>query len=141
MSTPSVTILKNLVLNWETDQMEEETIATFYRHYDGYPSCHAVDIANSLIVASRTKPEYIDFSGAKEMKTGISCLRAEPLNVWHGLTDIAGIAKSSVGHPGGCPFSLAFWEPPCGRREGAGALRERGLGGGFPTLPTACGSG
>ena len=47
MSTPSVTILKNLVLNWETDQMEEETIATFYRHYDGYPSCHAVDIANS----------------------------------------------------------------------------------------------
>ena len=64
MSTPSVTILKNLVLNWETDQMEEETIATFYRHYDGYPSCHAVDIANSLIVASRTKPEHIDFSGA-----------------------------------------------------------------------------
>lgn len=129
MSTPSVTILKNLVLNWETDQMEEETIATFYRHYDGYPSCHAVDIANSLIVASRTKPEHIDFSGA------------ELLNVWHGLTDIAGIAKSSVGHPGGCPFSLAFWEPPCGRREGAGSLRERGLGGGFPTLPTACGSG
>lgn len=40
----------------------------------------------------------------------------------------------------GCPFSLAFWEPPCGRREGAGSLRERGLGGGFPTLPTACGS-
>ena len=64
MSPPSVTILKNLVLNWETDQMEEETIATFYRHYDGYPSCHAVDIANSLIVASRTKPEHIDFSGS-----------------------------------------------------------------------------
>ena len=37
--------------------------------------------------------------------------------------------------------SPACWEPPCGRREGAGALRERGLGGGFPTLPTACGSG
>ena len=64
MSTPSVTILKNLVLNWESNQMEEETIATFYRHWDGYPSCHAVDIANSLIVASRTKPEHIDFSGA-----------------------------------------------------------------------------
>ena len=29
MSTPSVTILKNLVLNWESNQMEEETIATF----------------------------------------------------------------------------------------------------------------
>lgn len=213
MSTPSVTILKNLVLNWKSNQMEEETIATFYRHYDGYPSCHAIDIANSLVVASRTKPEqHIDFSGAsvernilnnrnwcqhflKAMcmadadiefigednvpsasytyvvtgaydnfggkvgigaeeylsrinikvyegdKTGISCLRAEPLNVWHGLTDIAGIVKSSEGHPGGCPFSLTFWEPPCGRREGAGSLRERGLGGGFPTLPTACGSG
>ena len=208
MSTPSVTILKNLVLNWKSNQMEEETIATFYRHWDGYPSCHAIDIANSLVVASRTKPEqHIDFSGAsvernilnnrnwcqhflkamcmvdadiefigednvpsasytyvvtgaydnfggkdsigaestsrstKEMRTGISCLRAEPLNVWHGLTDIAGIAKSSEGHPGGCPFSLAFLELPCGRREGAESLRERGLGGGFPTLPTACGSG
>ena len=57
MSTPSVTILKNLVLNWKSNQMEEETIATFYRHWDGYPSCHAIDIANSLVVASRTKPE------------------------------------------------------------------------------------
>ena len=65
MSTPSVTILKNLVLNWKSNQMEEETIATFYRHYDGYPSCHVIDIANSLVVASRTKPEqHIDFSGA-----------------------------------------------------------------------------
>jgi len=65
MSTPSVTILKNLVLNWKSNQMEEETIATFYRHWDGYSSCHAIDIANSLVVASRTKPEqHIDFSGA-----------------------------------------------------------------------------
>lgn len=31
--------------------------------FDGYPSCHAIDIANSLVVASRTKPEHIDFSG------------------------------------------------------------------------------
>lgn len=64
MSTPSVTILKNLVLNWKSNQIEEETIATFYRHCDGYPSCHAIDIANSLVVASRTKPEHIDLSGA-----------------------------------------------------------------------------
>ena len=57
--------LRHLVLNWKSNQMEEETIATFYRHYDGYPSCHAIDIANSLVVASRTKPEqHIDFSGA-----------------------------------------------------------------------------
>ena len=73
------------------------------------------------------------------MRTGISCLRAEPLNVWHGLTDIAGIAKSSEGHPGGCPFSLAFWDPPCGRREGAGSLRERGLGGAFPPFQQPAG--
>lgn len=31
---------------------------------NGYPSCHAIDIASSLVVASRTKPEHIDFSGA-----------------------------------------------------------------------------
>lgn len=35
--------------------MEEETIATFYRHWDGYPSCHAIDIANSLVVASQNQ--------------------------------------------------------------------------------------
>ncbi len=66
-------------------------------------------------------------------------MRAEPLNVWHGLTDIAGIVKSSEGHPGGCPFSLAFWEPPCGRREGAGSLRERGLGAAFPPFQQPAG--
>ena len=55
-------------------------------------------------------------------------MRAELLNVWHGLTDIAGIAKSSVGHPGGCPFSWAFREPPCGRHEGVADL---------PTIETA----
>ena len=198
MSTPSVTILKNLVLNWETDQMEEETIATFYRHYDGYPSCHAVDIANSLIVASRTKPEHIELSGASVERDilnnrnwcqhflkamcmadadiefigednvpsasytyvvtgaydnfgGKVSIGAEEylsrinIKVYEGDENgnlvFEGIAKSSEGHPGGCPFSLAFWEPPCGRREGAGSLRERGFGGGFPTLPTACGSG
>ena len=31
MSKPSVPILKNLVLNWESNQMEEEIIATFQR--------------------------------------------------------------------------------------------------------------
>lgn len=211
MSTLSVTILKNLVLNWKSNQMEEETIATFYRHWDGYPSCHAIDIANSLIVASRTKPEHIDFSGAsvergilnnrnwcqhflkamcmadadiefigednvpsasytyvvtgaydnfggKEILGAEEYLSRINIKVYEGdengnlvfeggaaeclawADGYCGIAKSSEGHPGGCPFSLAFWEPPCGRREGAGALRERGLGGGFPTLPTACGS-
>ena len=68
MSTPSVTILKNLVLNWESNQMEEETIATFYRHLDGYPSCHAIDIANSLVVASRTKPEHMEYDYQMEKR-------------------------------------------------------------------------
>ena len=60
MSTPSVTILKNLVLNWKSNQMEEETIATFYRHYDGYPSCHAIDIANSPLRAEWLVHELTD---------------------------------------------------------------------------------
>lgn len=29
MSTPSVTILKNLVLNWESNQMEEDDVSSF----------------------------------------------------------------------------------------------------------------
>ena len=36
------------------------------------------------------------------------------------LKNIAGIAKSSEGHPGGCPFSLAFWSRP------AGSVKARG---------------
>lgn len=206
MSTPSVTILKNLVLNWKSNQMEEETIATFYRHWDGYPSCHAIDIANSLVVASQTKPEqHIDFSGAsvernilnnrnwcqhflkamcmvdadiefigednvpsasytyvvtgaydnfggkdsigaestsrstKEMRTGISCLRAEPLNVWHGLTDIAGIAKSSEGHPGGCPFLWLFGSRPAGGVKARGRCGNGDSGAAFPPFQQPAG--
>ena len=34
---------------------------------------------------------------------------------------------------------MAFLEPPCGRREGAGALRERGLGAAFPPFQQPAG--
>ena len=34
---------------------------------------------------------------------------------------------------------MAFWEPPCGRREGAGSLRERGLGAAFPPFQQPAG--
>ena len=37
------------------------------------------------------------------------------------------------------PFFLAFWEPPCGRHEGAGSLRERGLGAAFPPFQQPAG--
>ena len=91
MSTPSVTILKNLVLNWESNQMEEETIATFYRHYDGYPSCHAIDIANSLVVASRDAALHHgrDLLGAVRMSAG-----SKPLRPWQVCAgDVIGSGK------------------------------------------------
>lgn len=188
MSTPSVTILKNLVLNWESNQMEEETIATFYRHYDGYPSCHAIDIANSLVVASRTKPEHIDFSGASVERDilnnrnwcqhflkamcmadadiefigednvpsasytyvvtgaydnfgGKEILGAEEYLSRINIKVYEGDENGNLVFEGGAAECLTWADGYCGRREGAGSLRERGFGGGFPTLPTACGSG
>ena len=58
MSTPSVTILKNLVLNWESNQMEEETIATFYRHYDG----------SGGFLATRTAPRRMVTVSSRQMR-------------------------------------------------------------------------
>lgn len=57
MSTPSVTIIKNRVLDWDTDEKKEVTIAKFYRHYDGYPSGHGADIASAIVDAALTKPK------------------------------------------------------------------------------------
>lgn len=57
MSTQSVTIIKNRVLDWDTDKKKEVTIAKFYRHCDGYPSGHGADIASALVDAALTKPE------------------------------------------------------------------------------------
>lgn len=59
MSTPSVTIIKNLVLDWGTNEKKEVTIAKFYRHWDGYPSGHGADIASALVDAALTKPEKL----------------------------------------------------------------------------------
>ena len=73
------------------------------------------------------------------MKTGISCLRAELLNVWHGLTDIAGIAKSSEGHPGGCPFSLTFWSRPAGGMKARGRCGNGDSGAAFPPFQQPAG--
>lgn len=36
MGTPSVTILKNRILDLETNEKKDVTVAKFYRHYDGY---------------------------------------------------------------------------------------------------------
>lgn len=39
MSTPAVTILKNRVLDWETNEKKDVAVAKFYRHWDGYCCC------------------------------------------------------------------------------------------------------
>lgn len=64
MSTPAVTILKNRVLDLETDKKKDVTVAKFYRHWDGYPTGHGADIAAALLNASLTKrKKYIRFDG------------------------------------------------------------------------------
>lgn len=62
MSTPAVTILKNRVLDWETNEKKDVTVAKFYRHWDGYPTGHGADIAMALLNASLTeRKKYIRF--------------------------------------------------------------------------------
>ena len=64
MSTPAVTILKNRVLDLETDKKKDVTVAKFYRHWDGYPTGHGADIAKAQLNASLTKrKKYIRFDG------------------------------------------------------------------------------
>lgn len=50
MSTPSVTILKNLVLNWESNQMEEETIA-YLSSLEGSREERAFELAKNEYLA------------------------------------------------------------------------------------------
>lgn len=111
MSTPSVTILKNLVLNWESNQMEEETIATFYRHYDGYPSCHAVDIASSLIVASRTN--YV-VTGAYDNFGGKVSIGAEEYLSRINIKVYEGDENGNLVFEGGAAECLAWADGYCG---------------------------
>ena len=66
MSTPAVTILKNRVLDWETNEKKDVTVAKFYRHYDGYLMGHGSDIAAAIANAACTKrKKYIRFDGKK----------------------------------------------------------------------------
>lgn len=64
MSTPAVTILKNRVLDWETNEKKDVTVARFYRHWDGYPMGHGADIAAAIVNAACTeRQKYIRFDG------------------------------------------------------------------------------
>lgn len=60
MGTPAMTIIKNREMtfddNWQSNGSHDIEVARFYRHYDGYPSGHGDDIANSLLNAANTKP-------------------------------------------------------------------------------------
>lgn len=70
MSTLAVTILKNRVLDWETNEKKDVTVAKFYRHRDGYPTGHGADIAMALLNASLTeRKKYIRFDGKKYDKS------------------------------------------------------------------------
>lgn len=50
MSTPSVTILKNLVLNWKSNQMEEETVA-YLSSLEGSREERAFELAKNEYLA------------------------------------------------------------------------------------------
>lgn len=64
MSTPAVTILKNRVLDWDTNEKKDVVVAKFYRHYDGYPTGHGSDIAMALLNAALTEhKKYTLFDG------------------------------------------------------------------------------
>lgn len=64
MGTPSITILKNRILDWETDESKDVVVAKFYRHYGGYPIAHGSDIAMALLNAARTeRKKYTCFDG------------------------------------------------------------------------------
>lgn len=64
MGTPAITILKNRVLDWETNEKKDVTVAKFYRHWDGYLTGHGADIAKALLNASLTeRKKYISFDG------------------------------------------------------------------------------
>ena len=60
MGTHAMTIIKNREMtfddNWQPNGSHDVEVARFYRHYDGYPSGHGDDIANSLLNAADTKP-------------------------------------------------------------------------------------
>ena len=64
MGTPAITILKNRVLDWETKEHKDVTVAKFYRHYDGYLTGHRADIAAAIVNAACTeRKKYISFDG------------------------------------------------------------------------------
>lgn len=64
MGTSAITILKNRVLDWETKEQKDVTVAKFYRHYDGYLTGHGADIAAAIVNAACTeRKKYIRFDG------------------------------------------------------------------------------
>lgn len=54
MSTRSVTIIRQTTY-WG-EQADTEEIMRFYRHCDGYPEGHGMELANAVLNADRAKP-------------------------------------------------------------------------------------
>lgn len=66
MSTSAITILKNRVLDWETKEQKDVTVAKFYRHHDGYLTGHGADISAAIVNAALTeRKKYTRFDGKK----------------------------------------------------------------------------
>lgn len=57
MSTRSATIIRQTTYYSETDVNTEE-LMRFYRHCDGYPECHGIDMAKSIIASDCCKVDH-----------------------------------------------------------------------------------
>lgn len=69
MGTPAITIIKNRVLDCDTNEKKDVVVAKFYRHWDGYPTGHGNDIAVALANAALTEhKKYTCFDGKEYYK-------------------------------------------------------------------------
>ena len=77
MGTNAVTILRNHEMtfdnNYNINGSHDVEIASIYRHYDGYPSGHGKDIANSLLCAANTEPIETMFGTRKQLNNRNWC--------------------------------------------------------------------
>ena len=77
MGTNAVTILRNREMafddSWNINGYHDVEIARFYRHYDGYPSGHGEDIANSLSCAANTEPFETSWGSREQLNNRNWC--------------------------------------------------------------------
>lgn len=86
MSTRCVTLVREVRRNWRTGESGPEEIMRFYRHCDGYPSGHGVDIAEAILETGDHKRYCTSWSqnviGNLLLKD--ACMEIEPKETVHG---------------------------------------------------------